>query len=107
MLLITTIKNKMRGTKEETGIKNKSKKARRIRWQDQLRPSSPFFFGPAKSQGRSSLLKNRLTSPSPSVPFANSTIQQEMANNKDLELLYQSVNFKHSKVPTREKKKDS
>jgi hypothetical protein len=57
---------------------NKAKKQKRIKWQDQIRPSSAFSINSAKPMSRSSLVKNRLNSP------AQCLIAQQEPSNKDL-----------------------
>ena len=69
-LLITTIKNKMRGDKDETYQPGKPKKTRRIRWQDQMRPSSPFSISSVKNIPKSAIMKGRMPSPSPSSNYS-------------------------------------
>ena len=67
----------MRGTKEEVYGKMKAKKTRRIKWQDQLRPSSPFSINSNKNITKTSMPKGRLPSPAPtSLTFSNQAIQQ-------------------------------
>jgi hypothetical protein len=83
--------------------RQKPKKTRRIRWQDQLRPSSPFSTASNKSIGKGSV-KGRMAS-STGISFSNTTIQHEVSN-KDLDLLYQSVNFKAPPKGGRDKKSD-
>ena len=88
-LLITTARNKM-GLSSQGTLKVKTKpKKKRIRWADQIRPSSPFSIN-SKNISKQSLLKNRGASP-------NNFLGHQEPSNKDLELLYQSVNFKGNK----------
>lgn len=74
--------------------KNKTKKVKRIKWQDQIRPSSAFSLSSVK---RSSILKGKFTSPNKNFTVLTPSLQQEVPN-KDLELLYKSVGFKNSNL---------
>jgi hypothetical protein len=72
--------------------KDKIKKGKRIKWQDQIRPSSALSLNSAK---RSSILKGKFTSPTKNFTVLTPSLQQEVPN-KDLELLYKTVGFKNS-----------
>jgi hypothetical protein len=60
-LVVNTVKNKLRKC---SPVEQRQKKGRRIRWQDQIRPSSAFTISSSKSIAvRSSLSKCKMTSP--------------------------------------------
>lgn len=74
-LLVTTIKNKIRAGKEDFGKQKKSKKTRRIKWQDQQRPTSAFSITSSKSIPKNNVIKGRLMSPTP-MQFSRSSAPQ-------------------------------
>lgn len=58
---------------------NSTKKTKRIKWQDQLRPSSALSVNSVK---RTSLLKGRLVSPTNFNTVFNPALKQEVGNKE-------------------------
>lgn len=78
-LIVTTMKNKLRKSLEEKEGKESKrgeKKKKKIRWQDQLRPSSALSVSSMKNLSRSSLLKGRLLSPTSCLTVISPTLQR-------------------------------
>lgn len=90
-LLINTIKNKLRMSDGESASKA-NKKAQRVRWYDQIRPSSAAKITSCKNLRRGSLNKGKPIVAANQPPIA----QPEQSNNPDLELLYQAVGYRSS-----------
>lgn len=102
-LLINTIRNKLRPYQPQSTAKQ-SGKVQRVRWQDQIRPSSALKISSSKNLRRTSLNKGKQAQPP----------QEQQTNNADLELLYQAVGYRSpspiglKSVPCRkEKEKES
>ena len=69
-LLITTIKNKIRP--KEVRDEERPKKRERIKWWDQVRPSSALILSKNNSKARTSLTKYKIGTAFSQMPASNS-----------------------------------
>ncbi len=66
----------------------KVKKTKRIRWNDQQRPSSAFSISSAKNIPKGSLLKGRAPSP---LTLGNCSFGQDIGNVRESEVMSHSL----------------